>query len=114
VGLPLRVVDQASLNFGSRKAGEKFDWPIRIRNNSDKPITITRFATSCECSQIQPAALPLSPGETSTLLLSIRPGTPTGKSGRTEIEVTGFKEEGQVAFQTNVYGLTIGTDKGQQ
>ncbi len=103
-GLPLRVVDQASLNFGQRKAGEKFDWPIRIRNDGERPITIARFATSCGCLSISPSSIVVGANSEVAITPTIVLGIPKIAGEKTTVLVEGFDEQGGLVMSLHVYG----------
>lgn len=103
-GLPLRVVDQASLNFGQRKAGEKFDWPIRIKNHGDKPVAVARFATSCGCLSISPTSIVVDANSEVAISPTIIFGTPKVAGEYTTVLVEGFDEVGGLVLSWHVYG----------
>jgi len=108
-GLPLRVVDQASLNFGQRKSGEKFEWPVRIKNHGEKPITVARFSTSCGCLSISPSSIVVRANSDVSISPTIILGTP-GRSGEyTTVRVEGFDELGGLVLTLHVYGRVHAT-----
>jgi hypothetical protein len=91
-GLAVIVVDATTLNFGSRAEGESFSWSVPIENHSIRPVSISEFKTSCDCSSVEPSHLDLSPGQRGTLRLNIRTrlGAVDSQSSRYSIEVRGF------------------------
>jgi len=104
-GLPLRVVDQASLNFGQRKSGEKFEWPVRIKNHGEKPITVARFSTSCGCLSISPSSIVVEANSEVAISPNIVVGMPKVAGEYTTVLVQGFDELGGLVLSVHVYGV---------
>jgi hypothetical protein len=103
-GYPLVVADPSKLNFGERKAGERFEWKLTIRNRTDKPLALARFQTSCDCTSVSPPSISVAPSSSVEITATIvaRKLSP----GRM-VQVDGLDELGMRIFSTYVHGKVL-------
>ncbi len=67
-------LDSGSYDFGTVWEQDGFEWPITIRNRSEKEVQIKKFLTSCRCTEVEPTSINV-PGDSEvkvTLKLNLR------------------------------------------
>jgi len=68
---PPLVVENTSLSFGEVWENARFNWPFDILNASPHDIDIEDFATSCGCVGVNPDSIRISPGEKTSINLTL-------------------------------------------
>lgn len=74
------VISPNDLNFGEVWQQDRFVWPITIHNLSETSKVIRSVEGSCTCQSFSPSSFELKPGESRTVVMTIKlqSKTPTG------------------------------------
>jgi hypothetical protein len=72
------------------------------RNTQNAPIKLARIETSCPCIQVTPRSRHIAADEAQDWTVTFDPSPDPGFEGRLSVEVTGYLEDGQIAFRTHV------------
>ena len=73
-------VDESTLNFGRLWSTSEAARTIRLTNESDKPLQILSCAQACSCTRINYEQKLITPGESTSIEVSVRPQTTTDQS----------------------------------
>src|SRR5262245_40520295 len=65
------AVDPQHLNFGEVWEDGAFGWVLPVENRGPSEVAIERFATSCDCTSIDPPSLTIPAGETRAVRLQL-------------------------------------------
>jgi Protein of unknown function (DUF1573) len=65
------VVEPRYLAIGQVWTDERFSWRLPIQNTTDRPIDITAFRISCDCTRVDPPSMTIAPRGVSELIVSI-------------------------------------------
>src|SRR5262249_44871621 len=80
------------LDFGEVVESDQFSWVLPVTNETNHPVEIISFASSCGCVSLTPQNVVLSVGETCDIkvllnLTSVPPGTRASNTARDEFNV---------------------------
>jgi len=118
-GPPPIVFDPPVLNLGEMQADVPKTGMIKIRNVTDKPVTIARAVPGCGCTTANAPKDPIAPGSFAEMEITLKPGPKQGvtMSKRVTFQIDGaapviLTVEGQVvAYVTVTPDAIEGPDK---
>ena len=100
-GYPLVVTDPTKLDFGDRKAGEKFVWTVTVHNRTEQTVSVDKLRASCDCLSASTNTLSLPPKSVADIMMTI---ALSKGPARKVIAVEAFDESGAVVLSTSIYG----------
>lgn len=88
-----------SVDWGRVPAGGVREAEITLHNPCQTPVKLVRLETSCDCLHVELPGSLLGPGESAVLRMRIDLCREKKAAGDLRLEVTGYAEQGVVAFR---------------
>ena len=102
--IPPFKIDPPELDFGFIDPGQELHGTIQVTNVSDKPLTVTKQASTCKCTVAQDiTGMTLAPGESVELNPVVEPRSWNGpKRDKITLVFAGYPKPASIVVKSNV------------